>query len=58
MSKIRIANPQSGREKYTTVSRAEQYVRRKEAVIVHGMLAALGFPLWRGKRRVEQEGEH
>jgi hypothetical protein len=38
MSKIRIANPQPGREKYTTVSRAERYVRRKEAVIFDGML--------------------
>ena len=38
MSKIRIANPQPGSAKYTTVSRAERYVRRKEAVLVDGEL--------------------
>jgi len=38
MSKIRIANPQPGREKYTTASRAESYIRRKEAVLIDGAL--------------------
>jgi hypothetical protein len=38
MSRIRIANPQPGSAKYASVSRAERYVRRKEAVIVDGML--------------------
>jgi hypothetical protein len=38
MSKIRIANPQPGSAKYTTVSRAERYVRRKEAVWIDGEL--------------------
>ena len=38
MSRIRIANPQPGRAKYASVSRAERYVRRKEAVIIDGEL--------------------
>jgi hypothetical protein len=38
MAKIRIANPQPGSAKYTTVSRAERYVRRKEAVLMDGEL--------------------
>ncbi len=38
MSRIRIANPQPGSAKYATVSRAERYVRRKEAVIIDGEL--------------------
>ncbi|HEX2967146.1 MAG TPA: hypothetical protein VHO84_15280, partial [Syntrophorhabdaceae bacterium] len=41
MSKIRIANPQPGCEKYTTASRAERYVQRKEAVIINGELRFL-----------------
>jgi hypothetical protein len=36
MSRIRIANPQPGSAKYTSVSRAERFVRRKEAVIIDG----------------------
>jgi hypothetical protein len=36
MSRIRIANPQRGSAKYTTASRAERYVRRKEAVMING----------------------
>jgi hypothetical protein len=38
MSRIRIANPQPGSAKYASVSRAERYVRRKEAVMVGGEL--------------------
>jgi hypothetical protein len=38
MSKIRIANPQPGSARYTTVHQAERYVRRKEAAIVDGEL--------------------
>ncbi len=38
MSRIRIANPQPGTAKYTTASRAERYVRRKEALIIGGEL--------------------
>lgn len=38
MPKIRIANPQPGCAKYTTVNQAERYLRRKEAVIIDGML--------------------
>jgi hypothetical protein len=38
MSRIRIANPQPGSAKYASVSRAERYVRRKEAVIIEGEL--------------------
>jgi hypothetical protein len=38
MSKIRIANPQPGCAKYTTANQAERYLRRKEAVIINGML--------------------
>jgi hypothetical protein len=38
MPKIRIANPQPGCAKYTTVSQAERYLRRKDAVIMDGML--------------------
>ena len=38
MSRIRIANPQLGTAKYTTASRAERYVRRKEALIIDGEL--------------------
>jgi hypothetical protein len=33
MSRIGIANPQPGSAQYASVSRAERYVRRKEAVI-------------------------
>jgi hypothetical protein len=38
MSRIRIANPQPGSAKYTSVSRAERFVRRKEAVILNSEL--------------------
>jgi hypothetical protein len=38
MSRIRIANPQPGSAKYASVSRAERYVCRKEAVIIDGEL--------------------
>jgi hypothetical protein len=38
MSRIRIANPQPGSAKYASVSRAERYVRRKEAVIIDNVL--------------------
>jgi hypothetical protein len=38
MSKVRIANPQPGSARYTTVHQAERYVRRKEAVMVDGEL--------------------
>jgi hypothetical protein len=38
MSRIRIANPQPGSAKYTSASRAERFVRRKEAVMVDGEL--------------------
>ena len=38
MSKIRIANPQPGCAKYTTANQAQRYLRRKEAVIINGML--------------------
>jgi hypothetical protein len=41
MSKIRIANPQPGCAKYTTANQAERYLRRKEAVIIDGMLLFL-----------------
>jgi hypothetical protein len=38
MPKIKIANPLPGCAKYTTVSQAERYLRRKDAVIIDGML--------------------
>jgi hypothetical protein len=38
MPKIRIANPQPGCARYTTVNQAERYLRRKEAMIIDGML--------------------
>lgn len=38
MPKIRIANPHPGCAKYTTVNQAERYLRRKEAVIIDGLL--------------------
>jgi hypothetical protein len=38
MSRIRIANPQPGSAKYASVSRAERYVRRKQAVLIEGEL--------------------
>ena len=41
MSRIRIANPQPGSAKYTSASRAERFVRRKEAVMLDGQLKFL-----------------
>ena len=41
MPKIRIANPQPGCAKYTSANQAERYLRRKQAVIVDGMLRFL-----------------
>lgn len=41
MPKIRIANPQPGCAKYTSVNQAERYVRRKQAVMIDGMLRFL-----------------
>jgi hypothetical protein len=38
MPKIRMANPHPGCAKYTTVNQAERYLRRKEAMIIDGML--------------------
>ena len=38
MSKIRVANPQPGSAKYTTAGQAERLVRRKQAVMVDGVL--------------------
>lgn len=38
MPKIRISNPQPGRSRYTTVSQAERYVRRGEAVFIGNAL--------------------
>ena len=38
MPKIKIANPQPGCAKFTTISQAERYLRRKDAVIIDGML--------------------
>ena len=38
MPKIRIANPHPGCARYTTVNQAERYLRRKEAMIIDGML--------------------
>ena len=49
MPKIRIANPQPGCAKYTTANQAERYLRRKEAVIIDGMLHFL-FPTERRGR--------
>jgi hypothetical protein len=47
MSKIRVANPQPGSAKYTTVSQAERLVRRKQAVMVNGMLHFLSATVQR-----------
>jgi len=38
MSKIRVANPQPGAARYTTASQAKRLVRRKQAVMVDGVL--------------------
>ena len=38
---MRIANPQPGCAKYTSVNQAERFVRRKQAAIVDGMLRFL-----------------
>jgi hypothetical protein len=50
MSRIRIANPQPGSARYTSASRAERYVRRKEAVIIDGILHFLSSM---GQRRMQ-----
>jgi hypothetical protein len=49
MPKIRIANPHPGCAKYTTANQAERYLRRKEAVIIDGMLHFLSSTEWRRK---------
>jgi len=41
MPKIRIANPQPGSAKYTSINQAEGFNRRKQAVIIDGMLRFL-----------------
>lgn len=38
MPKIKIANPQPGRSKYTSPNQAERYVRRGEAVLIGSLL--------------------
>ena len=54
MSRIRIANPQPGTAKYTTASRAERYVRRKEALIIDGELHFLSPTEQRRLRTLNQ----
>jgi hypothetical protein len=54
MPKIRIANPQPGRSKYTTASQAERYVRRGEAVLIGPELHFLTPEEIRRRRGFEQ----
>ena len=55
MPKIRIANPQPGSAKYTTVSQADRYVRRGEAVLIGKTLHFLTDAEQRHQRNIERQ---
>lgn len=54
MPKIKIANPQPGRSKYTSANQAERYVRRGEAVLIGSVLHFLTPEEIRRQRSIER----
>ena len=55
MPKIRIANPRPGSAKYTTISQAERFIRRGDAVITGDDLYFLSEAEKRHTQNIERQ---